>query len=87
MEPFGLFNLLKSLLPQTENPPQASGENADGNGSGLNGTNGAAQTEKDLEFSSKQEKGAPNFANEPPQNAFLDFVTRHDERKKQIKKP
>lgn len=82
MEPFGLFNLLKSLLPQAENltPPSAK-----------NGETGATDDSRD-------NKAAPS-ANEPrlrteetqsaidePQNAFVDFINRHDERKKQIKK-
>jgi len=87
MEPFGLLNLLKSLLPQTENSAQNPKENADKNGLGFDGANAA-----DGADAAKSENGTPPpktaqppvFA-DPPQNAFLEFVNRHDQRKKNIK--
>ena len=84
MEPFGLLNLLKSLLPQAENPTQNPKENLEKNGNDLD--NGAATPKVDNDRTQKKEKSPPDFAEEP-QNAFLDFVNRHDERKKHIKKP
>ncbi len=83
MEPFGLLNLLKSLLPQTENPAQKPTENSGKNGSDLDNDAPAPKAENDC--LAKQENPSPPFA-ETPQNAFLDFVNRHDERKKNIKK-
>lgn len=85
MEPFGLLNLLKSLLPQAENPERKPNESSDESGRGSDGGANAVKTEKDPVPPPKTEKN-PTFAEEP-QNAFLDFVNRHDERKKQIKKP
>ena len=73
MEPFGLFNLLKSLLPQAENLPQNTTDTVDNN------TPSAQSPTMD------NEKTPPDFSNAPP-NAFLDFVSRHDQRKKNMKK-
>lgn len=67
MEPFGLFNLLKSLLPQAENPEQTPEETPE------------------KKPASATENGAHEFS-DTPQNAFLDFVSRHEERKRNIKK-
>lgn len=72
MEPFALFNLLKTLLPQTENhedphvssPPQTP--------------NATVQ---------KPEENTPAPSAQPlPSNSFLEFAERHDERAKRIKK-
>lgn len=102
MEPFGLFNLLKSLLPPVENPAQPSdkkGEKggtgdennangcnggSDGNGFGNGGFGGGNGAEKASD-SPSDKRQQENFADEA-QNAFVDFINRHDERKKQIKK-
>ena len=84
MEPFGLLNLLKSLLPRAENSAQNPKENAEKNGGDLNKS--AAASKADNDCAQKKESPPPTFAEEP-QNAFLDFVNRHDERKKHIKKP
>ena len=73
MEPFGLFNLLKSLLPQAENLPQNTTDTVD---------NTPVSTPPPT---ANNEKNAPGFSNAPP-NAFLDFVSRHDQRKKNMKK-
>ena len=73
MEPFGLFNLLKSLLPQAENLPQNTTDTAD---------NTPVSTPPPT---ASNEKNTPDFLDAPP-NAFLDFVSRHDQRKKNMKK-
>ena len=75
MEPFGLLNLLKSLLPQAENSAQNPKENAEKNGDDLNKS--AAASKADNDCAQKKENSPPTFAEEP-QNAFLDFVNRHD---------
>ena len=80
MEPFGLFNLLKSLLPQTENSAKNQNE-----------TNEKVSSQMPAENANQGALGKPTneeTAPEPPPqpNAFLDFVSRHDERKKNIKK-
>ena len=74
MEPFGLFNLLKSLLPQSENLPQNPTDTVDNHG---------ANTPPPT---ANNENVPPDFSDVPP-NAFVDFVSRHDQRKKNIKKP
>ena len=74
MESFGLFNLLKSLLPQTENLPKNPTDTVDNDG--VNTPPPSANTQP----------SAPDFLDAPP-NAFLDFVSRHNQRKKNIKKP
>lgn len=97
MEPFGLFNLLKSLLPPVENPAQpsdkkgekggtgnennANGCNGGSDGNGFGGGNGAEKASD----SPSDERQKEHFADEAP-NAFVDFINRHDRRKKQIKK-
>ena len=77
MEPFGLLNLLKSLLPTADTPPQTT---ADNKGNGVDNSAMATDT-------SEREKQDDMGANPPTPNAFLDFVQRHDERKRQMKKP
>ena len=72
MEPFGLFNLLKSLLPQAENSEQNPADGVD---------NDAAPPLS----SANHEESAPEKSNAPP-NAFLDFVSRHEQRKQNIRK-
>ena len=73
MEPFGLFNLLKSLLPQAENLPQNPTDTVDNNPA-----NPPPPT-------ANNDKNTPDFLGTPP-NAFLDFVSRHEQRKQHIKK-
>ena len=72
MEPFGLLNLLKTLLPQTENSTK-------------NPTEATDKNTLDSAPATGDKKNAPDFTDAPP-NAFLDFVSRHEERKRNIKK-
>jgi hypothetical protein len=68
MEPFGLFDLLKTLLPtpqDTENPSPAKPSAAE------------------------REKASGNPLPSPqqePNNACLDFISRHDAHAKRLKK-
>ena len=79
MEPFALFNLLKSLLPQTdfngEKPNQTQ-------------TDSATQSPPQNQAQSQTHTPVPPTADLPPaplSNSFLDFAQRHDERAKRIK--
>ena len=71
MEPFGLFNLLKTLLPQTEentvqNPPQE---------------------EKQFSPPQTEPNGNTPQATQPEkENACLSFFEEHDRRAKKTKK-
>jgi hypothetical protein len=76
MEPFGLLNLLKSLLPQAENQTQ-------------NHADFVAKTENNSTESTPPivEKNTLPPIDTPPPNAFLDYVERHEQHKKNVKKP
>ena len=91
MEPFGLLNLLKSLLPQTENSAKTDGahENAEPLKSTLqNGgqsPDGATHTPSNTSStpSPQSENGSEQTHG---QNACLECVHRHDARTKNVKK-
>ncbi|MBE7079458.1 MAG: hypothetical protein E7380_06350 [Clostridiales bacterium] len=68
MEAFGLFHLLQSLLPKTEERAEDGAD--EGNSPSLQAT------------SEKAENGTET----PIQNACLDFLARHDERVKNVRK-
>ncbi len=83
MEPFGLLNLLKTLLPQTENSMENPTRTADKT-DGVLGEN-VPSTDNSCPPFPNTERDPPPFS-QAPQNAFLDFVSRHEERKRNIKK-
>ena len=68
METFGLFHLLQSLLPKTEE--RAENE---------------VQDEVSSTFQANPD-GTENGEKTPVQNACLDFLARHDERVKNVRK-
>lgn len=74
MEPFALFNLLKTLLPQTEKTEAPSSSANTQNPPSAPQTPAQAPTE--------------NAYTPPvqPNNSFVDFAERHDERARRIKK-
>ncbi len=88
MEPFGLLNFLKTLLPQTENPTQNGAENVEKNVEKTDGflDGNPPSTDNGCPPLPDAKNNPPPFS-DVPQNAFLDFVSRHEERKKNIKKP
>ena len=83
MEPFGLLNLLKSLLPQTENPASEGAESTPPERTENTGENGQNSPEVAARPPSQAENPPKNSQS---QNAFLDFVNRHEERKKNMKR-
>lgn len=71
MEPFALFNLLKSFLPKTENStlqPQPAPESVQTN----------LPNEKEISQANPTQNG--ESYDPPPQNYCLDFIRRHEER-------
>ena len=74
MEPFALFNLLKSLLASGDFSPSASSANAN--------TTSQPTEEKNAEITPqpKTENGTLFVENAPSQNYCLDFIRRHEER-------
>ena len=88
MEPFGLLNFLKTLLPQTETSTQNGAGKEDKNGGGSEGIldGNPPSTDNGCPPLPDAKNNPPPFS-DVPQNAFLDFVSRHEERKKNIKKP
>ncbi len=73
MEPFGLFHLLKALLPNPQSSDAPTGES-----SPPQSTNSAPEK-------------TPPISAAPPAtplqgNACLDFISRHDERAKHLRK-
>ena len=85
MEPFGLLNLLKSLLPQTENSTPTTDEPADDKGENF-ANNDEIPPAHNRGQNHRENENPNGFGEETENNAFLDFVSRHDKRKRQIKK-
>ena len=83
MEPFGLLNLLKSLLPQTENITQNPETNTD-KGAPVFTAETPTNDTRPLPFSEESPTGPPPVT--PSTDTFLDFVSRHDARAKNVKK-
>ncbi len=72
MEAFGLFHLLQSLLPKAEERAEQASEE---------------EASTALQPAPKStENGVKNDAETPMQNACLDFLARHDERVKNVRK-
>ena len=68
MEPFGLFNLLKTLLPNTTQPPETPAQSG-------------PQTPQ------SPAPNPPEISSYPqPNNACWEFMVKHDERAKNVKK-
>ena len=68
MEPFGLFDLLKTLLPTAQNAENPSPPPT-------------PATERE-----KPSENRPTPLPQEPNNACLDFMSRHDARAKHIKR-
>ena len=82
MEPFALFQILKSLLPTEGNlGGNSSGLQEEKNSVSTENTNGA-ETEKPTDLGQEQRNDSTNFK----RNAFLQFAAAHDERAKRTKK-
>ena len=80
MEPFALFNLLKTLLPQAEKT-----ENFSPSANTVNPQNSTSSTQNPTP-NSTQPTTETNAQILPPNNSFLEFSERHDERARRIKK-
>ena len=71
MEPFALFNLLKSFLPQTENSTEKPTSEKKNNDTNIDPSN---------EFSTQSNQTQNGEFPNPPSNYCLDFIRRHEER-------
>ena len=71
MEPFGIFQFLQSLLTKTEESEALSPE----------------KTEETSTAAPPEETEIPTPDLSPAQDAFLGFLSTHDRRAKNVKKP
>lgn len=77
MEPFALFNLLKSFLPQTENSTAQPAPETKKEELNPTQTNGFSNPSNEILTPSNQTNGGVET---PPSNYCLDFIRRHEER-------
>ncbi|MBQ8283697.1 MAG: hypothetical protein IJX75_01255 [Clostridia bacterium] len=78
MEPFALFQILKSLLPIQADPPHPQEEKNSVSTENVS----SSETEKSTDLEREQRDYSSDFK----QNAFLQFAAAHDARAKRTKK-